>query len=821
MKQIVNSHCPEFGYELTSVLPYAYNLYLKGQLQETIYAHDTYCLYFFSPKHTEVEKQRAWSNMNNLWKINFPNINIHNKEIDWSKFSPPPLKDHFKDKSISFEKETIVIFNRYNYEWGKPPLNFLNLDTLTKLFDMLQDKYQVVYINIKGNPKYYDRGVNAMDLGDDELLKKYPKVITMPELKNKYPELSYNEIQCRIFAKCEKYISSNGGQLILSAYFGGENIIFSKNSREHNPNVNSFYRWYYKFGGGIFHHVKEENSLLKLVKEKWADEKPLINILIRTSNRPNYFKNCINSIYNQTYSNWNIIVGVDDINSKKYVQPEKCLMVEYNYSKYQVKKIENNEDYGIPFVYNLYFNDLQKYVKKGYCLILDDDDAFSDVNSLQKIADKITNEDQFLVWRVDFNDRLVPSDKNFGKAPVVRDISSIGFAYHHKYSKEWEPYKRGDYRISKKLYEEIPNKIFINEVLTKIQRQVEGGYGRRDDLQITQEPKINIESKLVIISPFWNCEQYIEDNINTLKKQTYKNFICYFIDDVSTDNSYERAKKAIGDDQRFVLVKNEYKKFKTKNFIDVIRNNDNINNNDVIVEIDGDDRLIDETVLKKIDSVFKNPDIWICGSRWQDKNGRSMKYGRANADNPRSNAWNFSHLRTYRAFLFREIKDEDLKFNGEYFKAACDLGYGMPMLEMSGNEHYYYLDQVTYLYNWHDRQTYSNNNSFGDKNLQGRIAKHIYGSKRYKKLTLSDKNLNFIKQNTKPIEKPIEFVVEEVKKPESVNQRSLKPIPSFEQDPVAVKQRKNIYKRVEIEKKINQQPQVQHLQFGGFSIPIT
>ena len=44
-KKSVNSNCPEFGYELLSSVPYAYNLYLKGELEETISAFDTSCLY--------------------------------------------------------------------------------------------------------------------------------------------------------------------------------------------------------------------------------------------------------------------------------------------------------------------------------------------------------------------------------------------------------------------------------------------------------------------------------------------------------------------------------------------------------------------------------------------------------------------------------------------------------------------------------------------------------------------------------------------------------------------------------------------------------
>ena len=244
--------------------------------------------------------------------------------------------------------------------------------------------------------------------------------------------------------------------------------------------------------------------------------------------------------------------------------------------------------------------------------------------------------------------------------------------------------------------------------------------------------------KLVIVSTFWNSENFVSDCIKSLKNQYYTNFVSYMIDDMSTDKSYDVAKQEIGDDERFILIKNTEKKYKTKNFIDVIRDNENIDWDDVIIELDGDDQLSDNFVLGLINKIYVNPDIWICGSRWKDKKGGTMKYGRANADKPRSTSWNFSHMRTYRAFLFRMIKDEHLRYNGEYFKAAVDLGIGIPMLEMSGNEHYHYLDEVTYLYTWHDHQSYSNNSSFGDSNLQKNTAKHIYQLPVYKKLDIGE-----------------------------------------------------------------------------------
>ena len=517
---VVNSNCPEFGYELLSSIPYAYNLYLKGELGETISAFDTSCLYFFSPKHTETNCQRSWGNMKKLWDTKFPNIVIHRPQLDWDLFTPPPFKEYYKDKSIKFEKEVIVIFNRYNKEWDGPPINYLDLPTLDTLFSMLSHEYQVIYINLTKGDKYFD-GAKPMELNDEEILKKHPNVYSLYDVMNLYPELSVNEIQLRMFSNCTKYVSSNGGQLILSAYFGGENIIFSKKC-----NTNSFYRWYHKLGGGIFQHVSNYEDLITLVKQKWVENKPLINLLVRTSHRPNYFQNCVDSIYRQTYKNWNLIIGVDDKASEKYAQPAKGRIIEYNYSNLVVPTPPKSEEYGVPFIYNLYFNDLHKEVTQGYVLYLDDDDKLFNNDSLEKIVNNIKTDDDLIFWRVKFPNRLVPSDINFGKPPVLRDVDTIGFIFNHKYMFNWEPYKRGDYRIAKKLFETVPNKIYINEILTSIQRETEDGMGRKDDLSII--PNISTvvnnnsdftQSKLLtIIIPTFNNVEFIKECLSSVIK---------------------------------------------------------------------------------------------------------------------------------------------------------------------------------------------------------------------------------------------------------------------------------------------------------------
>lgn len=510
-KETINSFCCEFGYELLSVIPYAYHLHLQGKLENTISAFDTKSLYFFSPNHQEVNIQRSWESVKKLKSQGFPNIEIHKEQLDWSKFESPPYKEHYSDKKITFEKETLVIFNRHNNEWGKKPINFLNLPTLEALFSMLHEKYQVVYLNLNHDSRYFDH-LPPVEFNDNEILVKYPNVITFKDLQEKYSDLTINEIQLRLFAGCTKYISSNGGQLILSAFFGGENIIFSKETRELNPNVNSFYSWYHKIGGGLFQHVDNYESLIDLVKQKWVDDKPLVNILIRTSHRVNYFTDCVDSIYKQSYKNWNIIVGTDNEESYQYAKTVKGKTIKYNYSSLNVTPIRNNENYGNPFIYNLYMNDLQNEVKCGYILYLDDDDMLSSSNSLLTIVNHIKDENSFLMWRVKFPNRLVPSDVNFGKSPVVRDIDTVGFLFHHKYKQTWEPYKRGDYRVAKKLFNLIPNKIFINQTLTELQRVFEGGNGKRDDKGTAD---------LSIIIPTFNNVDYIEECFSSIKTSSY------------------------------------------------------------------------------------------------------------------------------------------------------------------------------------------------------------------------------------------------------------------------------------------------------------
>ena len=45
-------------------------------------------------------------------------------------------------------------------------------------------------------------------------------------------------------------------------------------------------------------------------------------------------------------------------------------------------------------------------------------------------------------------------------------------------------------------------------------------------------------NKFKIVVPMYNVEKWVKNTINTIKKQSYRNFECVVIDDISTDSSY-------------------------------------------------------------------------------------------------------------------------------------------------------------------------------------------------------------------------------------------------------------------------------------------
>jgi len=206
---------------------------------------------------------------------------------------------------------------------------------------------------------------------------------------------------------------------------------------------------------------------------------------------------------------------------------------------------------------------------------------------------------------------------------------------------------------------------------------------------------------MVILTTLYNSEEYVLKTLESIKKQNYKDFKCYITDDISTDNSPNIVETFIKNDDRFILIRNKDKHYQPGNYNQIIRGNYNIGDNEVCVEVDGDDWLPDNDTLGRIAKVYENEDIWIANGRFIYSDGRKgFAAPPRNISNIRNEAFTASHIRTWRAFLWRNIKEDDLKdSNGLYYSVAGDLSFMFPMLEMAGELHYKFMMDINYIYN--------------------------------------------------------------------------------------------------------------------------
>ena len=200
-----------------------------------------------------------------------------------------------------------------------------------------------------------------------------------------------------------------------------------------------------------------------------------------------------------------------------------------------------------------------------------------------------------------------------------------------------------------------------------------------------------------VVSCFWNAKNYLSTYVKSLKIQTFNNFQVYMIDDLSTDGGYEFAQELIDGDDRFTLIRNNEKKFKLKNMDELISQFDD---EDIVVEVDADDFLLGNDVLSFINKTYSDKNIWLTNGSFMYSNGNLGFSQECNPDTIRTDAFRFSHLRTWKSFLWKNIPKENfLDKNGEYYKSGADVAYTFPLLELCGKEHYLFLNKILYVYN--------------------------------------------------------------------------------------------------------------------------
>lgn len=252
----------EFQQELLHAIPFAYWHHKNGTLLRTESSKFTKELYFFSPEHIEVgQVERGYKGNEDVEIPNAP----HDTKLVKGKWTSVPFSEHFRNDFFGFEKELIVIANRYNTEWGKPPVSYFDLSDLAKIIEPLYEKYQIVYNRAPANQISGDNS-EVLELDDEAWVKKnYPEVIFLPDLLQANVAENYNHLQLLVYANCDKFVSIHGGTATLASSFGGINLIHSLEGHEHE--LGEFENVFPNLSGCIIKVFKDKAALVQVANQ--------------------------------------------------------------------------------------------------------------------------------------------------------------------------------------------------------------------------------------------------------------------------------------------------------------------------------------------------------------------------------------------------------------------------------------------------------------------------------------------------------------------------------------------------------------------------
>lgn len=225
------------------------------------------------------------------------------------------------------------------------------------------------------------------------------------------------------------------------------------------------------------------------------------------------------------------------------------------------------------------------------------------------------------------------------------------------------------------------------------------------DEKITVPVDSKGERHIVLVVASYNNAAYYQQNLASIFDQLYKNYHVIYIDDCSTDDTYSLVKSYIYQrhmEHKVLLLHNEKRQGALCNQYHAIHQ---CKDTDLIIILDGDDWLFDNQVLPFINNMYANPNVWLTYGQFMlypaKESGwcAQMPEHIVKGNKFREHGFIPGHLRTFYAGLFKQIKKEDLMYEGDFFSMSGDIAAMFPMIEMARDGHFRFISRLLMIYN--------------------------------------------------------------------------------------------------------------------------
>ncbi len=224
----------------------------------------------------------------------------------------------------------------------------------------------------------------------------------------------------------------------------------------------------------------------------------------------------------------------------------------------------------------------------------------------------------------------------------------------------------------------------------------------------------NEEQPIVVVIPSYRNAQgdLYKKTLDSVLNQQYGNFrIVYVVDDdfaADSDNTgaaVENYIKERGVEDKVTLVRNRSRQLALRNIYKAALS---CADEEIIAIVDGDgDLLAHPYALAHVNDLYqagKTP-VWFSYGNFQPLStqqawGLTIPIPDNIIDSNSLRSWmnGPTHLKTFKAWLFKQIKIEDLFYDGDFFRMAYDVALFTPMLEMA-RDRYAHTREVLYTYN--------------------------------------------------------------------------------------------------------------------------